>query len=851
MLKDFRIVGASYAQNFRNIEVQAQQWWKNEKIDHTPDSPQANNKRYILGMFPYPSGNAHMGHVRVYSITDLIARHSHFKGRDVLHPLGWDSFGLPAENAAFKNNVHPADWTNENITTMRDEQIGRVGFSFDLDRELVTSSPEYYKWTQWLFLKLYENGKVYRSLEWVNWDPVDKTVLANEQVIDGKGWRSNAPIERRQMEQWYIRITDYAEELALGIEKLDGWSDAAKGAQRNWIGRSEGALIHFHVDGTDKVLQAFTTRPELSHGISALVLAPENESILELCDPLLRESVAEYTKQALSRPEVDRASSQVGEGVFTGVYALHPLTNEKIPVYVADYILNTYANGVATCIPAHNEKDYHFAKKMELPIKPVLSSSSNDHIPNTREDGTIENSGFMNGMTVTDARQAVLKHLENNKSGRHQIEYRLRDWSLSRQRFWGSPIPMLKKEDGTWKTVPFDDLPVELPRDADFSNTHGRSPLATNSTFYHVRNPETGELFERETDTMDTFMCSSWYAWRFTDPHNSTAAWDPELGNIWMPIDTYVGGLEHANQHMIYFRFMSHFLHDIGLTTTKEPIRCFLDNGLVRLNGEKMSKSKGNIVRPDEMVEKFGADALRMYILSDTPFNRDIEWREEGLKNKFDFLKRIDGLFGSYATHAPTGIVTNIADVTDEWSRGLLTALQNTAEQIDDDIEKAYAFHKIVARTHELANKLFSERNNISTPERQKVYAYTMQNFLKILGLTAPHLADVLFRRTFNIDQSLFSQPWIHVNADCLASNNIDLQIPFAINGKKRGMHSVSSVANDDEICDSVITSQDTTLQRAFREAAINKIIIVRDKNSVPKLINIVTKDIAQNHHPD
>ncbi|HNS44213.1 MAG TPA: leucine--tRNA ligase [Alphaproteobacteria bacterium] len=845
MLGDFRKAGESYAQNFHELEEQAQQWWKAENVYHTPDSPHADNKRYILGMFPYPSGNAHMGHVRVYSITDMIARHSRFKGRDVLHPLGWDSFGLPAENAAFKNNVHPAEWTDKNIVTMRDEQIGRVGFSFDLDRELATSSPEYYKWTQWLFLKLYEHGKVYRSLEWVNWDPIDKTVLANEQVIDGKGWRSGAPIERRQMEQWYIRITDYAEDLALGIDKLDGWSDAAKGAQRNWIGRSEGALVHFKIAGTRKTLKAFTTRPELSFGVSALVLAPENDSILEICTEQQRDAVSQYIKDALLRPEVDRISSKVGEGVFTGVDAIHPLTGERIPVFVADYVLNTYADGVATCVPAHNEKDYSFSEKMGLPVTPVMSDPANDRIPYSSENGLLKNSGFLDGMSVLEARKAILEYMTSNGCGEPKIEYRLRDWSLSRQRFWGSPIPMLKKPDGTWKPVPIDELPVELPKDADFSDSHGRSPLATNPDFLQVPDNKTGETLERATDTMDTFMCSSWYAWRFTDPHNSKAAWNPDLGNSWMPIDTYVGGLEHANQHMIYFRFMSHFLHDIGLTNSKEPIRCFLDNGLVRLDGAKMSKSKGNIVRPDEMVDKFGADALRMYILSDVPFNRDIEWSEEGLENKFDFLKRIDGLFRAYSAHAPNGIASvTPADVKDEWSVGLLNALQSVADKTDADIEKTYAFHNVVARTHELANKLFSERNNVSTPERQKVYAYAMQNFLKILSLSAPHLSDVLFRNTFKVDQSLFHQPWIQVNPDCLVSKSADIQIPVTVNGKKRGMLSVPREASDDEIREGVINSQDSILKRIFDETTLGKVIVVRDKLKAPKLINVVTREI-------
>lgn len=842
MLRAFKKAGNTYAQDFRDIEAQAQQWWTAEAAYKSAELPDRDNKRYILGMFPYPSGNAHMGHVRVYSITDIMARHARFKGREVLHPLGWDSFGLPAENAAFKNKVHPADWTNANIATMRDEQIGRVGFSFDLGRELATSSPEYYKWTQWLFLKLYEHGKVYRSFEWVNWDPVDKTVLANEQVIDGKGWRSGVPIERRQMEQWFIRITDYAEDLAKDLETLEGWSDAAKGAQRNWIGRAEGALINFPVVGQNHTLPAFTTRPELAYGITAIVVAPENEEILKLCTPMQRAYVADYIKQALLKPEVERASGKPQSGIFTGIFAKHPLTGQQLPVYVADYVLNTYANGIAPCIPAHNERDHQFSTAMNVPVKSVVQTDPSQKLPYTETIGTLNDSANFDGMALLDARRAITEHLEQTRTGQAKIEYRLRDWSLSRQRFWGSPIPMLRKADGSWETVPHDQLPVELPRDADFSDEHGRSPLATNPDFHQVRDPATGEVLERETDTMDTFMCSAWYAWRFTDPQNTQQAWDPQKGNAWMPIDTYVGGLEHANQHMIYFRFMSHFLHDIGLTDSKEPIRVFLDNGLVRMHGEKMSKSKGNIVRPDEMVEKFGADALRMYILSDVPFNRDVEWSEEGLGNKFDFLKRINGLYRNYAQHAPHGPITlTAADVQDEWSAKLLIALQDMADKTDADIEKTHNFHNVVARTHEFANRLFQEQNNLTTTERNRVYAYAMQGFLKVLSLTAPHLADTLYRDTFATPECLFKQPWIEVEPELLKYTPSEIKIPVMVGGKKRGEIALSPAANDDDIKAVISGTDNPVLRNAFNGSAIGNIIVVRDaKTTLPKLANVV-----------
>lgn len=840
MRDSFAEAGKTYAEDVHNIERQAQQWWQDEHIDAATALP-GSDKQYILGMFPYPSGNAHMGHVRVYSITDLIARHARFKGADVLHPLAWDSFGLPAENAAFKNKVHPADWTQENIRTMRDEQIGRVGFSFTPNREFATSAPDYYKWTQWLFLTLYEHGKVYRAKEWVNWDPVDQTVLANEQVIDGKGWRSGVPIERRQMEQWYIRITDYAEELALGVDKLEGWSDAAKSAQKNWIGRKEGAHIYFDVPGKDLSLAAFTERPELIYGTTAIVIAPENDVIEKITEPGQKKDVEDYVRAALLKSEVERSSAKEKTGIFTGAYATHPLTGAKLPVYVADYVLTTYGKGVSLCIPAHNERDHDFAQTMDLPMQPVLSGA--ETLPFTDEKATLINSEALDGLNIEKAREKIITQLTDKKLGEAATEYRLRDWSLSRQRFWGAPIPMLKDRQGKWHPLPESALPVELPREVDFSQSNGKSPLATNESFRYTTDPQTGEAMEREIDTMDTFMCSAWYAWRFVDAQNDKQAWDPEKAKAWMPIDTYVGGLEHANQHMIYFRFMSYFLHEIGLTNTQEPIKTFLDNGLVRMNGEKMSKSKGNVVRPDDMVDKYSADALRMYILSDAPFSRDIDWNESGLAKKFTFLKRLHTLYGSAKTMLPKGILAlDSVQADDPWVTDLLETLQKTTDKIDQDITEHYNFNSVIARTHELANKLFDERKHANTDQRRQVYGFAMQSYLKILGLTAPHLADHLFRNTFGVEQSLFTQPWIDVPDHLLASHKNTIEVPVMINGRKRGMVEINPAHNDNELQQQFMAGPRDYLQEQFRNATVQKVIIVRDRanDNAPKLINLV-----------
>lgn len=826
LMKDlFLKAGRTYGQSVQEIELAAQESWRQENVYATPANTE-NGKKYILGMFPYPSGNAHMGHALVYSLTDTTARLERFLGQSVLHPLGWDAFGLPAENAAIQRNINPATWTERNIEIMRDEQIGRMGFSFDPGRELNTASPEYYKWTQWLFLKMQEKGLVYRSKEWVNWDPVDKTVLANEQVIDGKGWRSGADIERRQMEQWYVRITDYAEDLWHGLDTLEGWSEGAKGVQRNWIGRSEGVDIDFALDNGDKIT-AFTGKPQALYGTTAILLNLENELVKTIVTDAQRAEVDSYVAQGMRKSEIARQSETPNGGIFTGRYAMHPLTQRDLPVYVADYVVNTHGVVASLCIPGDDARDMEFARAASLPVVTVL------------EDDVVINSGPFDGLDAESAADSITEKLEAEGVGKKNIRYRLRDWSIARQRFWGSPIPMMQDDAGNWHNVPEDQLPVRLPDDVDFTAANGKSPLVVDDKFRTYVDSQ-GQHYTREVDTMDTFMCSSWYVWRFLNPGNDEAAWTKEDAFKWMPVDKYVGGLEHANQHLIYLRFMSHFLYDLGLTPTKEPITSFLDNGMVQLEGKKMSKSRGNVVRPDEMISKYGADALHMYILANGPADRNFEWNEGGLSHKRAFLNRIYNLYKSI--DVPKGVIElDPASLEDPWSRDLIQTLKTTADEVVKDVKRD-AFHVLIAKTHTFANELFARREQVTSPERREVYGYVMQNYLKVLGLTAPHLSDVLWREAFDNNRSLFTQPWISVDAKALTNDHkATIQVPLLVNGKKKGMADVLVSNTDDEIIQDIIKNKDTSsLANSFDRARLDKGFVIRDgRTGTIKMINL------------
>ena len=838
MQRMFQTSGQKYSENFHSIEQDARAYWQERQIYRASDNLDADYK-YILGMFPYPSGNAHMGHAFVYSITDTISRLRRLKGDNVLHPLGWDAFGLPAENAANQHGVSPDSWTQENVRSMQNEQLSKLGLSFDSERTLNTSLPEYYKWTQWLFLQLNKAGLVYRAEEWVNWDPVDQTVLANEQVVDGKGWRSKAPIERKKMAQWYVRITAYAEDLYQGLERLDQWSDAAVNAQKYWIGRKEGLDISFQInDLNDKSISAFTTRPEFLYGAQALLVAPENEDIDELISDNKLQLIKKYRQSALVKSDVERQSSKEKTAIDTGLTAVHPLTQEIIPIFMSENVVASHGVTAEIMTPAHNGRDLELSKQIELEAVNVVKGS--DVLPDTATEGLLDKSGRYSNLSFEEAAEEITQDLIALGSAKRSIRYKLKDWAIGRQRFWGAPIPMLETKTGEFIPEAEERLPVRLPDSTEIDTFGANLSLDLFSDFKFTEG-ENGEILTRDVDTMDTFMCSSWYAWRFLNPDCDTKAWDPEEAKKWMPLDTYVGGLEHANQHLIYFRFMSYFLHDQGLTPTREPVQKFLNNGMVLMGGEKMSKSKGNVVRPDDMVKKYGADALHLYILSNGPYDRNFEWDESGLRHKQAFINRIQRLYADIAPPEDGDFYLSVEAVDNKFSQNLLHSLNETAASIEKEILDNNNFHVAIGKIHEFVNTLSTAKEEVQTEEQKQVYDYVASNFLKMLGLFAPHISEHLWQTHFDPTQSLFEQSWVHVDQSFLYEKEDRVSITVMVNGKRRGSIEIANDADDKQIIDAITLSEETSLNKYFNDVSIGKTVVVRDRKAggLPKMVNI------------
>jgi leucyl-tRNA synthetase len=815
------------------VEQAAREHWKSEEVDKTLRSDDGDNA-YVLAMFPYPSGNAHMGHVRVYSLSDVLARLLRFKGLNVLHPIGWDAFGLPAENAAIQRGVHPADWTARNIDAMRDSQLGTLGFSFDWSRELNTASPEYYRWTQWLFIQLHEAGLVERREAWVNWDPVDQTVLANEQVIDGRGWRTGAAIERKKLSQWFIRVTDFSEDLSVGLDELDGWSQEAVNVQRAWIGKSAGAQIDFAIEDSTQVIQVFTTRPDTLFGVTALVLAPEHPLTLEIVTPEQEGAVRKYIDQSLRRSEIERASEMSNGGVATGASVLHPLTDERIPIFVADYVIGSYGTGAVMSVPAHDARDHAFAKSQGLPIVDVIIRPLNSDLGEAYEgEGVLMRSHSFDGLSSAEGRTAITQALSESGKGRATTQYRLRDWLISRQRYWGAPIPMIHCDPCGWVAVPEKELPVLLPRDVDFKAS-GKSPLGTDASFVKAECPTCGGDARREVDTMDTFMCSSWYVWRFLNPNAEQVAWRSDDARKWFPIDYYVGGLEHAAQHMIYLRFMSHFLFSRGLTPSREPVKAFLDNGMIRLDGAKMSKSKGNVITPTEVVQEFGADALRLYILSDTPFNRDIDWDGDGLVGKQRFLAHIWKLY-SDIQKAEISLNNGVVEPKTEKECELLRSFGRTVIEVEEDLLQRKAFNVAVARIHTFVNDFGAFLRSPDTAGwSSPVAQHTGQQFLKVLGVFAPHIAEVLWRESFDNKRSIFHEVWPTIDRASLEIDTVEYVLQ--VNGKKRGSILAARDISEEDLLRTIL--EDGNLKVPVNQSVIDRVIFVPNR----QLMNLVIK---------
>jgi len=765
-------------------------------------------KYYVLEMFPYPSGNLHMGHVRNYSIGDIVARYKAMQGFDVLHPMGWDSFGLPAENAAIKNGIPPADWTYSNIDVMR-EQLKQLGLSYNWDLEFATSSPDYYKFTQWMFLQLFNNNLAYKNKSYVNWCPDCATVLANEQVVNGGCDRCKAEVEKKDLEQWFFKITDYAQRLLDDLDKLGGWPDKVKSMQANWIGRSEGAEVEFQIDGTDRKLTVFTTRPDTIFGVTYMVIAPEHPIVRELiADKPNEAECLEFIKKVQSQTDIDRTATDAEkEGVFSGVNMINPLNGEKIPLYLANYVLQDYGTGVVMAVPAHDGRDFEFATKYGLPIPPVIKphDGSMPELP-FLEPGTIINSGEFDGLDSDVALDKITEYIEANGFGERKVNFRLRDWLISRQRYWGSPIPIIYCEKCGIVPVPESDLPVLLPENIEFTGK-GKSPLSECAEFVNCKCPTCGAAATRETDTMDTFVCSSWYFLRYCDPKNTELPFSREKADYWMGVDQYIGGVEHAILHLLYSRFFTKALHDFGYLAADEPFENLLTQGMVLKDGTKMSKSVGNVVSPEEIIEKYGADTARVFILFAAPPERDLEWNEDAVEGSYRFLKRVERLF--------------------ELERGETTPelhfeLHKCIKKVTEDIDR-FHFNTAISAIMEFVNAI--NKAEVASLE-------VLESLLIMLSPFAPFMTQDLWEKLGKSGE-LAAQSWPKFDPAALVVSEVEVVVQ--INGKIKAKIKLSPDLTATEMQE--FAKSDDGIQGLIGGAEIVKIIAVPGK-----LINIVVR---------
>jgi len=797
------------------IEKSAQVAWDKDassKVDFSTTS----NKYYVLSMFPYPSGKLHIGHVRNYTIGDVITRSNKMIGKNVFQPMGWDSFGLPAENAAIKNNVHPQEWTKKNISHMR-AQLKNIGILYDWDNELSTSDPKYFRWEQWFFIQLLKKGLVYRKLSEVNWDPVDKTVLANEQVIDGRGWRSGALVERKEIPQWFLKITDYADVLLDDLNKLSEWPEPVKLMQKNWIGKSKGLNIKFKLKKSDQILTVFTTRPDTIFGVSYIAISINHLIAKELSNTNneIKEFIERYQKLTLS----EEVSSKLDkDGIFTKLYCIHPLTNKEVPLWIANYVLDTYGTGVVMGVPAHDTRDYEFSNKFNLDIVQVIENINKErHLP-LIDTGLLINSDKFNGLESLDAQDKISKYCTDNQLGEEVTTYRLRDWGISRQRYWGCPIPVFYHEDGSVHPVPEDDLPVELPKDVDLSGDG--NPLDKNEKWKNIICPYTGKKATRETDTFDTFFESSWYYLRFLDPNNNKEICDGKFKS-WLPIDQYIGGIEHAILHLLYARFFFKLLKDEGIVDNDEPFKSLLSQGMVLKDGAKMSKSKGNTVDPDLIIKKYGADTIRFFILFAAPPEQNLEWSDSSIEGGYRFLKRFWKL--SYS------IKLSSRDTNDSNDNKLLIKLNETIEKVTTDIFDRKSYNTAIAAIMECYNLLskYFEANTISN----NIAAQSIEALAKLMYPITPHICYIILSE-FNNEHP--SNPKWPDKFD-VVDDDTEIQIIIQINGKLRYRVSANRGISEKELIK--ITKEDNKVLEFLKNKDIIKTIYVPNK-----LINFVIK---------
>ncbi|MBA2878343.1 leucine--tRNA ligase [Anoxybacillus ayderensis] len=800
--------------NHREIEKKWQKYWEENKTFKTTEDD-GKRKFYALDMFPYPSGaGLHVGHPEGYTATDILARMKRMQGYNVLHPMGWDAFGLPAEQYALDTGNDPAEFTEKNINNFR-RQIKSLGFSYDWDREVNTTDPNYYKWTQWIFLKLYEKGLAYMDEVPVNWCPALGTVLANEEVIDGKSERGGHPVIRKPMKQWMLRITAYADRLLEDLEELD-WPESIKEMQRNWIGRSEGANIHFQVDGHHETFTVFTTRPDTLFGATYAVLAPEHPLVEKITTPEQKEAVDAYLKQIQSKSDLERTDlAKEKTGVFTGAYAINPVNGEKLPIWIADYVLMSYGTGAIMAVPAHDERDYEFAKKFHLPIKEVVAGGDISKEAYTG-DGEHVNSDFLNGLNKEEATKKMIEWLEANGKGEKKVSYRLRDWLFSRQRYWGEPIPIIHWEDGTMTPVPEEELPLVLPKTDEIKPSGtGESPLANIEEWVNVVDPKTGKKGRRETNTMPQWAGSCWYYLRYIDPHNDKQLADPEKLEKWLPVDIYIGGAEHAVLHLLYARFWHKFLYDIGVVPTKEPFQKLFNQGMILgENNEKMSKSKGNVVNPDDIVESHGADTLRLYEMFMGPLEASIAWSTKGLDGARRFLDRVWRLFVEEDGQLNPKIVDN--PETDTLER----VYHQTVKKVTEDYE-ALRFNTAISQLMVFINEAYK------APVLPKVY---MEGFVKLLSPVCPHIAEELWEKLGH-NNTIAYEAWPAYDEAKLVEDEVEIVIQ--VNGKVRAKLHVPADATKEQL--EQLAMEDEKIKEQIEGKTVRKVIAVPGK-----LVNIV-----------
>jgi leucyl-tRNA synthetase len=858
--------------NARRIETKWFERWQQDSSLYAAESNSTKAKYYVLEMLPYPSGALHMGHVRNYAIGDALARYMWMNGNNVLHPMGWDSFGLPAENAAIQNNTPPREWTLRNIAAMK-AQMGRLGFAYDWSREVTTCLPEYYRWNQWFFIKLFEKGLAYRKKSIVNWCPKCCTVLANEQVVNGRCWRhEDTLVEQRELEQWFLRITNYAAELLRDLDRLPGWPEKVRTMQRNWIGRSEGTLVNFKLDGsTDQatsIITVFTTRVDTIFGATSLQLAPQHPLVARMTrnNDLLRSAVDQLIAEQRRAREVGDIGEIEKHGVNTGRYAVNPYNGEKVPIWVANYILMDYGTGAIMSVPAHDERDYEFAKKYKLEIRLVILPQADDpeetvvepKLPFTTLHGMLVNSGAFSGMECESAIKAMSEHAEQKGFGKATVTYRLKDWGISRQRYWGTPIPMLYCEKDGIVAVPERDLPVILPENVDITLTGG-SPLGQVPEFVNATCPKCGGPARRETDTMDTFVDSSWYFYRYTDPRNDQAPFDREKTGYWFGdqgIDQYIGGVEHAILHLIYSRFWTKFMRDMGLIKNDEPSERLFTQGMIIKGGAKMSKSLGNIVSPDDMVERFGADSTRMYTLFATSPDRELDWQDEGVEGIERFLSRVYRFVARNAASAFDGMAeAESAPPLPPRARQIQRKLHQTIKRVSDDFQGRWHFNTSIAAIMELTNELYVAEGHVArapspaavavegdvavratTSPAEPFPVSLLREVQRALALLlapfAPYVAHELWEM-LGEKGNLLRAPW--PKYDPALAKEDEIEIPVQVNGKLRSRIGVAADA-----------SEEVVLERALADGKIQAILMgkrIMKRIVIPgKLVNLVVR---------